>query len=150
MSSSERIPVLDHSAIVLGRASVSRDEAITDAGDRLVARGLVKPDYVAAMLERETTVSTFMGNGVALPHGTFEAKDAVLGTGIVVVQYPDGVEWPNGVAHLVVGLAAKNDDHVVVLSQLAEVLQDEELCEQLWRTDSVDFVFDSLTAVEDE
>lgn len=149
MGSPEPAPVLDHAAIVLGRPTVPRDDAITDAGERLAERGLVKPDYVSAMLAREATVSTYMGNGVALPHGTYEAKDSVLGTGIVVVQYPDGVEWPNGTAHLVVGLAAKNEDHVAVLSQLAEILQDEELCEQLWTTDSVDFVYEALTATDE-
>lgn len=138
-------PVLDRESIQLGQASVSRDEAILAAGAALVARGLVSEAYPTAMVQREETVSTFMGNGVALPHGTFEAKDAVLGTGIVVLQYPEGVEWPNGTAHLVIGLAASSDAHVTVLSQLAEILQDEELCEQLWTTPDLEFMFTTLT-----
>lgn len=146
MSNSAEQPVLDRAAIQLGLASVARDDAIVAAGDGLVARGLVTDAYPDAMLQREETVSTFMGNGVALPHGTFDAKHAVLGTGIVVMQYPDGVEWPNGTAHLVIGLAASNDSHVTLLSQLAEVLQDEELCERLWVTDDVEFVYTTLTA----
>lgn len=137
--------VLDREYIHLGCASVSMAEAVTAAGDRLVARGVVTPDYIDAMHEREKTVSTYMGNGVALPHGTFEAKSAVKGTGIVVMQYPDGVEWPNGKAHLVIGLAAEGDDHVAVLSQLAEVLQDEDLSQELWTTDDVDFVYETLS-----
>jgi PTS system mannitol-specific IIC component len=136
--------VLDPNYIVLGCASVDRDEAINAAGRLLVERGVVAEAYIEAMHQREETVSTFMGNGVALPHGTFEAKDTVLGTGIVVLQYPDGVEWPNGTANLVIGLAAQNEDHVNVLSQLAEVLQDEELSAQLGTTDDVDFIYSTL------
>ncbi len=142
----EAVPVLDRRYIALGLESVDRDSAVLAAGRMLVERQIVSEDYLDAMLKREETVSTFMGNGVALPHGTFDAKNAVLGTGIVVLQYPDGVEWPNGTAHLVVGLAASNEDHVTVLSQLAEILQDEELCQQLWTTDDADFVYDSLMA----
>ena len=136
--------VLDPNYIVLGCASVDRDEAINAAGRLLVERGVVAEAYIEAMHQREETVSTFMGNGVALPHGTFEAKDTVLGTGIVVLQYPDGVEWPNGTANLVIGLAAQNEDHVNVLSQLAEVLQDEELSARLGTTDDVDFIYSTL------
>ena len=142
--------VLERGSIQLGCESTDRDAAIAAVGGLLVERGLVTEAYIDAMLEREATVSTYMGNGVALPHGTFDAKDEVMGTGIAVMQYPGGVEWPNGTAHLVVGLAANNNDHVAVLSALAEVLQDEELCEQLWKTDDVDFVLRVLTDAESE
>ncbi len=130
---------------MLNLPSVSRDEAIKAAGEMLASRGLVTEDYVGAMFEREEAVSTYLANGVALPHGTFQAKDTVLDTGIVVLQYPNGVEWPNGTAHLVVGLAARGDDHVEVLSQLAEVLQDEDLCHELWATEDPEFVYQVLT-----
>ena len=75
----------------------------------------------------------------------FDRPTLVLDTGIVVLQYPNGVEWPNGTAHLVVGLAARGDDHVEVLSQLAEVLQDEDLCHELWATEDPEFVYQVLT-----
>lgn len=149
MAITEETPVLDRSYIVVGCKTVDRDSAIKAAADMLVERGLVDDTYGTAMLQREETVSTYMGNGVALPHGTFEAKDAVLGTGIVVLQYPDGVEWPNGTARLVVGLAAKGEAHVEVLSQLAEVLQDEDLCERLAQTDDAGVIYEALTATGD-
>lgn len=142
--------VLDRDSIHLGLESVSKDDAVAAAGAALVERGVVRADYIDAMHRREETVSTYMANGVALPHGTFDAKEAVLGTGIVVMQYPDGVEWPNGTAHLVIGLAAQNDDHVHVLSNLAEVLQDEDLCAQLWTTGDREFVYDTLASEFEE
>ncbi len=145
MGNGEPPAVLDRASVLLGLESVDRDTAIRKAASVLAGRGLVTADYEQAMLAREETVSTYMGNGVALPHGTFEAKSAILGTGIVVLQYPNGVEWPNGTAHLVIGLAAANDDHVTVLSQLAEVLQDEDLCEQLWTTTDPEFMFETIT-----
>lgn len=120
-------------------------EAIEFVGRRLVERGSVDDEYVEAMKKREEVVSTYLGNGVALPHGVLESKQAVRRTAIVVAQYPEGVEWGEGTAHLVVGLAANGDEHVTVLSQLAEVLQDTELCERLWRTDDADFVYAQLT-----
>ena len=127
--------ILGRESVVVGLETVSRDEAIDLVGGMLVARGVVTGDYVAGMHQREATVSTFLGNGVAMPHGTFETKSAVLGTGIVVAQYPDGIEWgDSGTVHLVIGLAATGEDHVTILSQMAEVLQDEDLCAELWTT----------------
>ncbi len=127
--------ILGRESVVVGLDSISRDEAIDLVGGMLVARGVVTEDYVAGMHQREATVSTFLGNGVAMPHGTFETKSAVMGTGIVVAQFPDGIAWgDSGTVHLVIGLAATGEDHVTILSQMAEVLQDEELCEELWTT----------------
>lgn len=149
-TSSEGVLTLE--SVLLGRASVDMDEAIEFVGGLLIDRGIVGPGYIAGMRQREETLSTYLGNGVALPHGTFETRDQVLGTGIVVAQYPGGVQWGEGVAHLVIGLAAEGEDHIHVLSQLAEVLQDETLCEQLWTTDDPGFVFETLngSAAEDE
>lgn len=138
--------VLTLDDIVLGHRADSMNEAIEHAGGLLVARGSVSDEYIDGMKQRETKVSTYLGNGVALPHGLLESKDCIRSTGIVVVQHPDGVDWQAGTAHLVVGLAAVGDDHVKVLSQLAEVLQDEDLCETLWRTDDAQFLYDCLTA----
>lgn len=141
-NSSEGVLTLE--SVVLGRPSVEMDQAIEFVGGLLVDRGIVGPGYIGGMKQREETVSTYLGNGVALPHGTFDTRDEVLGTGIVVAQYPDGVTWGEGVAHLVIGLAAEGEDHIHVLSQLAEVLQDEGLCERLWTTDDPGFVFETL------
>ncbi len=139
--------VLARDSIVLGQTASDMEEVIEFVGGMLVDRGIVKPGYIAGMKQREVTVSTYLGNGVALPHGTLDVADQIKGTGIVVAQYPDGIAWGDGVARLVIGLAAIGDDHIEVLSQLAEVLQDEELCEKLWATDDVDFVLETLLSV---
>ncbi len=138
--------VLTRADVVLGRAAESMDEAIEHAGGLLVQRGSVTSPYIEGMKQRERVVSTYLGNGVALPHGVNESKGFIRSTGIVVVQYPEGVDWGQGTAHLVVGLAAVGDDHVRVLSQLAQILQDEQLCEQLAQTGDADFVYDQLSA----
>lgn len=138
--------VLTRRDIVLGCRAESRDEAIEFSGNMLVARGSVSPEYVNAMKQREEVVSTYLGNGVALPHGVLEAKDCIRSTGIVVAQYPDGVDWGPGTAHLVVGLAAAGDDHVQVLSRLAEILVDEDLCESLAQSSDAAYVYERLTA----
>ena len=95
------------------------------------------------MLEREKLVSTYLGEGVAVPHGTIEAKDAVLKTGIVVCQYPAGVrftEEKDGIAKLVVGIAAKNNEHIQVVSAITNALVSEEAIELLTTTNDVEKV----------
>ena len=125
--------VLALESVNIGLPSVAMEEAIRFVGSQLVDCGHVAASYVDGMLEREKTVSTYLGNGVAMPHGTFESRDAVASTGIVVAQYPDGIDWGGvGTAHLVIGLAATGDDHVTILSHIAEVLQDEDEAELLW------------------
>ncbi len=145
---------LGRDAIYLGRTESTMHEAIEFVGNQLVARGVVDESYIDGMKQREESVLTYLGNGVALPHGTFESKDAIRGTALIVAQYPDGVDWGGNQAHLVIGLAAVGDDHVKVLSQIAEVLQDDDVCRELWTTDDADHVFDVLAgdgfAVDDD
>ncbi|MEM8924622.1 MAG: HPr family phosphocarrier protein [Actinomycetota bacterium] len=136
--------VLRFEDVLMGQASASMEDAIALVGSRLVDRGVAADGYVDDMLQRERNVPTYLGNGVAMPHGTLASKESVKGAGLVVAQFPDGVDWGIGTAHLVIGLAASGDDHVHLLSQMAEVLQDEELCERLWVTDDARFLYDTL------
>ncbi len=143
--------VLKRESVITGLPSVPKDDAIRHVGNMLVELGCVEQSYVDAMVERDANVSTFLGNGVAMPHGTFESKEAVMKTGIVVAQYPEGVDWGVGTAHIVIGLGAVGDDHVEILSHMAEILQDEEQAEKLWDTTDTDFLHTVLTtAVDDE
>lgn len=135
--------------IFLGLKADNKEDAIRFAGEQLVKAGFVEPSYVDAMFEREKLVSTYLGEGVAVPHGTIEAKDAVLKTGIVVCQYPEGVRFTgeeDGIAKLVVGIAAKNNEHIQVVSAITNVLDSDEAIELLTTTNDVEKVLALLKA----
>ena len=117
--------------IKTGQASVSKEEAITAAGKLLHELGYVNESYIPAMLEREKTVSTYMGLGVAIPHGTSEAKDEVKKTGIVMLQYPEGVDFGDEKAYLVFGIAGIGNDHLDLLAKIGTVIEEEENLDKL-------------------
>lgn len=135
--------------IFLGLEATDKFDAIRFAGEQLVKAGFVQPSYVDAMFEREKLVSTYLGEGVAVPHGTIEAKDAVLKTGVVVCQYPAGVRFTeddDGVAKLVIGIAARNNEHIQVVSAITNALDSEEAIELLTSTNDVNKVLELLKA----
>lgn len=135
--------------IFLGLTATDKFEAIRFAGEQLVKAGFVQPSYVDAMFEREKLVSTYLGEGVAVPHGTIEAKDAVLKTGIVVCQYPEGVRFTDeedGVAKLVIGIAARNNEHIQVVSAITNALDSDEAIELLTSTNDVNKILELLKA----
>ena len=110
----------------------SKEEAIRQAGELLVENHCVTPSYVEGMLARERTMSTYLGNGIAIPHGQYVNRTDVLRTGISVVQFPAGVEWEEGeLAYLVVGIAATADEHAGLLANLAQVVEGPEEAEAL-------------------
>jgi len=117
--------VLSRDSILLGGTARDRDAAITEAGQLLVAAGAVDEAYVAAMHERETSVSTFMGNGLAIPHGTNEAKALIRQTAISFVRYDEPIDWKGSPATYVVGIAGAGDDHLTVLQALAGAFTDD-------------------------
>ncbi len=138
-------PILSLELIRLGEQASSRDEAIDRVGQMLVNGGYVQPGYVASMKDRELTMSTYVGNGVAIPHGTFDDKTLILATGISVAQFPRGVTWDgSNIAYLVVGIAAIRQEHIGVLANLARVLEDEAVAKTLWTTTSAAFVYETL------
>lgn len=126
--------ILNKNNIVLGLESVSKEEAIKRVGEILAKEGYVKEEYIQAMLEREEIVSTYIGMGVAIPHGVGEAKKEVKKSGIAVLQYPNGVKFGDEVAYLVVGIAGVGDEHLTILSNIAMSLEDEGLVEKLRNT----------------
>ena len=138
--------VLTAEAVEVGAAAADQAEAIDRVGALLVAQGLVTNAYVNAMHAREAIVSTYLGNGIALPHGTSEAQAEVIRTGLAVVQFPAGVPWGDEPARLVIGLAANADEHIAILSRLAGILDDEELCERLGRATDPAEIHAALTA----
>ncbi|MBV5242047.1 PTS mannitol transporter subunit IICBA [Mycolicibacterium sp. PAM1] len=113
--------VLALSSIVLNGSASSAADAISEAGRLLVDAGAVEPSYVDAMHERESSVSTYMGNGLAIPHGTNEAKGAIRRTGLSLVRYPEPIDWNGKPAEFVVGIAGAGKDHMALLSKIAQV-----------------------------
>ena len=131
--------------IKLGQKPVTKEEAIQTAGELLEKLGYVDDSYVEAMQERERLVSTYMGMGVAIPHGTTQAKDTVKKTGIVLLQYPEGVDFGAEKAQLVFGIAGIGDEHLDLLSKLCTLLKDPALLETLKSTDDVQWVLEQLS-----
>lgn len=123
--------VLQLEGVRLGLTAVDKWDAVRQAGDLLVELGAVEPDYAPAMVERERSVSTFIGEGVAIPHGTDAARALVLRTTLAVLQFPAGVDWDGNDARICVAIAASGEEHVEVLSALAVVLMDAEAAERL-------------------
>lgn len=131
--------------IKLGQKPVTKEAAIQAAGELLVKLGYVDESYVDAMQEREKLVSTYMGMGVAIPHGTTQAKGTVKKTGIVFLQYPEGVDFGSEKAQLVFGIAGIGDEHLDLLSKLCNLLEDPALLETLKTTDDVEWVLEQLS-----
>ncbi|MCC2533077.1 PTS sugar transporter subunit IIA [Bacillus velezensis] len=124
--------VLAKANIKLNQTVNSKEGAIRLAGQTLIDNGYVKNGYVEKMFEREETSSTFMGNFIAIPHGTEDAKDEVLHSGISVIQIPGGVEYGEGnTAKVVFGIAGKNNEHLDILSNIAIICSEEENIERL-------------------
>ena len=139
---------LSASNVFLGNHADNKEQAIRFAGEQLVKGGYVEPEYVAAMLEREKLTPTYLGESIAVPHGTVEAKDRVLKTGVVFCQYPAGVhfgEEPDDIARLVIGIAARNNEHIQVITSLTNALDDDSVIARLATTTSVQEVLDLLS-----
>ena len=139
--------LLSAERVVLDAAGDSRDEAIERAGRMLVAAGAVDPSYVEAMHAREATVSTYMGNLLALPHGTNEAKGAVRTTALTFVRYPAGVDWNGREVKFVVAVAAQGDDHLALLGRIAKVFADTAQVERLEQASSAEEVREIFAGV---
>jgi PTS system mannitol-specific IIA component len=141
-----RDDLLDPRAVLLHERAADRDEAIRRCGRALVDVGAVAEPYVEAMLERERSISTYVGEGVAIPHGTLAAKEVVKRDAICVVRFPDGVDWDGEPVTLCVGIAAKDNGHVQLLAALAEILMDPERARALREATEVSHVLKELTS----
>ncbi|UTH02853.1 PTS sugar transporter subunit IIA [Macrococcoides canis] len=134
--------------IFINQTIADRDSAIEAAGSKLVEIGAVTQDYIQAMKEREAIVSTYMGNFLAIPHGTDEAKSAVLKSGIVLIQAPEGIDWDGNEVKVVVGIAGKDGEHLDLLSQIAIVFSEEENVERVINAQSAEEINAIFNEVE--
>ena len=130
--------------VLAGLPPETREEAILRAGRMLLESGCVEEGYPESMLERERLTTTYMGAGVAIPHGTAESKEKVLRSGIVVLQYPEGVVFGDEKAFLVIGIAGKGDSHLDLLAKVSSVLEDEEVLGRLSHSADAEEIFEKL------
>lgn len=131
--------------IQLNQTPGTKEEAIQAAGELMCKLGYVDETYVDAMQEREKLVTTYMGMGIAIPHGTTQAKGTVKKTGIVLFQYPEGVPFGDEKANLVFGIAGIGDEHLDLLAKICEVLEDETVLEEMKTTNDVEWILKQLT-----
>jgi mannitol PTS system EIIA component len=134
---------------VPGEAS-SKDDAIREAGQLLVDAGAVSPAYVEAMFEREKSVSTYMGNFLAIPHGTNEAKDAISRSAISVVKYDQPIDWNGNEVRFAVGIAGVENGHLEILGKIAIVFSDSDEVDKLLAAGSADELYQLLSAVNED
>jgi PTS system mannitol-specific IIA component len=142
--------VLTLSHIKVPGTARSKDEAIREAGQLLVDAGAVSPAYVDAMFEREKSVSTYMGNFLAIPHGTNEAKDAISRSAISVVKYDAPIDWNGNEVRFAVGIAGVENGHLEILGKIAIVFSDSDEVEKLLAAGSADELFELLEAVNED
>ena len=119
--------ILEEENILLNVASETFTEAIERVGNLLVENGYVEKEYIEGMKKRNNDITTYIGNGVAIPHGMSEYVKYIKQSGIVIAQYPNGVDFGEGnTAYIVIGIAGKNDDHITILSKIALACSSEE------------------------
>jgi PTS system mannitol-specific IIA component len=136
--------VLELSQINLHGSATTPAEAIDEAGRMLVASGAVTDDYIAFMHDREATVSTYMGNFLAIPHGTNEGKDTISKSALSFVRYDDPIDWGGNEVRFVVGIAGKDGGHMEVLSSIAIVFSDEDEVAKLRAAQTPEEILDLL------
>ena len=142
---------LGKESIRLNAQASNKTEAIRIVGSLLVDSGNMKPRYIESMLLREKVANTYLGNGIAIPHGLPKDRDLILDTGIAVAQFPAGVQWNSGeTVHLVVGIAARSDEHIELLANLTDVLDDEETVRRLAGTEDPMDIIARLTQPREE
>ena len=142
--------ILTLNQIKVPGTATTKDEAIAEAGQILVDAGAVTGEYVDAMYEREKSVSTFMGNFLAIPHGTNEAKDAIKASALSVVRYDTPIDWDGNEVRFAVGIAGLNNGHLEILGKIAVIFSDMDEVEKMIAAGSADEVYALLNAVNEE
>ena len=142
--------VLELDQIVAEGSATTMDDAIQEVGDILVKAGAVTDDYIGFMREREALTSTYMGNFLAIPHGTNEGKDTILRSALSFVRYAHPIDWKGNEARFVVGIAGKEGGHLAILSKIAIIFSDEDEVQKLLDADTAEDILALLGEVNDE
>ena len=142
--------VLTLSQLKVPGTARTKDEAIREAGAILVDAGAVTPDYIDAMFEREKTVSTYMGNYLAIPHGTNESKGAIKRSALSVIRYDQPIDWDGNDVRFAMGIAGHQGGHMDILSSVAILFSDTDEVDKLLAAESAEELFELLNAVNEE
>ena len=142
--------VLTLSQVRMPGTARTKDDAIREAGQILVDAGAVTPGYIDSMFERERSVSTYMGNYLAIPHGTNESKDTISRSALSVVRYDSPIDWDGNEVRFAVGVAGVEGGHLEILNKIAIVFSDEDEVQKLIAAASAEEVYALLHAVNDE
>ena len=140
--------LLEKKNIILNCKPVSPEEAIKAVGKRMVESGYVEESYIQGMLDREASFSVAIGSHVAIPHGTEESRKAIKKTGLIVMTYPEGIQWGDELVRLVVGIASTGEDHLGILGKIVEVAETEEDTDKLVDDATVDQLYKLLNGLE--
>jgi mannitol PTS system EIIA component len=141
--------VLTLSQIKVPGTARTKDAAIREAGEILVDAGAVMPEYIDSMFEREKSISTYMGNYLAIPHGTNESKDSILRSALSVVRYDEPIDWDGNEVRFSLGIAGYQGGHMDILSRIAILFSDTDEVDKLLAAKSAQELFDLLNAVNE-
>jgi PTS system mannitol-specific IIA component len=142
--------VLTLSQIRVPGTARSKDDAIREAGEMLVEAGAVTPAYIDSMFERERSVSTYMGNYLAIPHGTNESKESIKRSALSVIRYDQPIDWDGNEVRFALGIAGYQGGHMDILSRIAIVFSDTDEVDKLVAAQSAQEIYDLLNAVNEE
>ncbi|WP_315095635.1 PTS sugar transporter subunit IIA [uncultured Cellulomonas sp.] len=139
--------ILTRDLVVASGRATTRDEAIREAGELLASSGAVTARYVEAMAERESTVSTYMGNSLAIPHGTNAAKESIVRSALCLIRYDEPIDWGGNPVRVVVGIAGVNDEHLGILGKIAVIFADEDEVRRVLDATTADELYDIVQRV---
>ncbi len=142
--------VLSADAVRLGLTAEDKDDALRQCGAVLVEIGAAGPEYADAIIEREQSVSTYMGEGVAIPHGTDDSRAHIKRAALAFLQFPDGVDWNGQHCTVCIAIASRSDEHIGILQALAMVLSDPDKAARLRSTNDVNEVLELLAPDEED
>lgn len=139
--------ILTAERVVLADRTPSREEAIRDVGRLLTEAGAVRPGYIDSMLAREATVSTSMGNFLAIPHGTNEGREFIDATALAVIRYPSAIDWDGDEVRFVIGIAGRENEHLELLGRIAVLFSDDGEVQALLAAPSAEALYARISAV---
>ena len=142
--------ILELGNVVAAGSATTKLDAIREAGALLVSAGAVREDYVDSMFDREASVSTYMGNFLAIPHGTNDAKESIVRSALSLVRYAEPIDWNGQQVRFAVGIAGLNNEHLEILQKIAIVFSDEDEVQKLIDAVTAEDIFTLLEEVNAE